>query len=177
MTEITQAVVRELVSYDRETGVFTWLARDRKWFTRVNQFKIWNGRFAGRPITRTGDCGYILVSLNGTQLKAHRLAWFYEYGVWPSGEIDHINHDRSDNRIINLRDVPRTENAKNKSVHSHNTSGTTGVGRTRGKWVAYIGTNGRHINLGVFADKESAVVARRNAEAEHGFHANHGMVA
>jgi len=63
--------------------------------------------------------GYIIIMVSGLSFVAHRVAWFINYGTWPTGVIDHINHDRSDNRIINLRDVSPTENARNKVKRGH----------------------------------------------------------
>ena len=82
--------------YDQCSGVFTW----------VNSK---NNRVAGTPDYK----GYISIGLNKKQYRAHRLAWFYCYGVWPKESIDHINGIKNDNRIANLRDVRDTENKRN----------------------------------------------------------------
>lgn len=121
--------------------------------------------------------GYRTVHYNRKRYLAHRIIWEMHNGQIPEGmEIDHINHDRLDNRIENLRLVSHAENQKNQKTHRMNTSGVTGVHwcKSRRKWVARITVNGKHINLGGFDSKDSAVSARKNAERRFGFHSNHG---
>ncbi len=92
------------------------------------------------------------------------------------GHIDHINGDRGDNRISNLRVVTSTENNRNKAINKNNTSGVTGVtwSKSRRKWIAqiHIGKIGKA--LGGFDRVEDAIAARKNAETRYGFHENHG---
>ena len=97
---------------------------------------------------------------------AHRLAWFYVYGAWPNGDLDHINGDKLDNRIANLREATRKQNMQNVRQHKHNTSGVKGVAwhSQRNKWRAYIFVDYRQIHLGLFDTKEAAAAARMNAE-------------
>lgn len=120
--------------------------------------------------------GYYVINLLGSQYRAHRLAWLYMTGEFPENDIDHINHIRYDNRFINLRSVSRVENGKNQSKQCRNTSGITGVSwsESRGKWTAYICSNGKSYGLGRFYDKFNAICARKSAERKYGFHANHG---
>jgi hypothetical protein len=102
--------------------------------------------------------GYIRISVDNKNYKAHRLAWLYVNGEWPSHEIDHINGNRSDNRIDNLRDVPRAQNIQNQvKPHSNNKTGYLGV--TKGpcnRFRAFIGVNGKNVNLGRFDTAELA---------------------
>jgi hypothetical protein len=97
------------------------------------------------------------------------------YDRWPD-ELDHINGDKGDNRIVNLREVTRAENNKNKSRYKQNSSGFTGVGwhKVTKKWAAKIRVDGRDYHLGVFASIEAAKEARAAAEKHYGFHENHG---
>lgn len=97
-------------------------------------------------------------------------------GSWPKEQIDHINHVRSDNRWINLREATNQENCKNRSISIRNKSGVVGVRWTKGKtkWAAYIHVNSKDKYLGFFFDKFEAICARKSAENKHGFHANHG---
>lgn len=106
---------------------------------------------------------------------AHRLAWFYVHEYWPD-EVDHINGDGTDNRLCNLREVSHSENMRNMRKHSSNTSGVTGVHwwRTRGCWAVRIYKNNKPIHVGYFSDFNDAVVARKNAEMQYGYHDNHG---
>jgi hypothetical protein len=97
-------------------------------------------------------------------------------GHWPNGDVDHINGDRQDNRICNLRNVTRSENCMNSSISKRNKSGVLGVcwtSRER-KWLAQIQHNGKNIHIGSFDVLEDAKAARLNKEKELGFHENHG---
>lgn len=98
------------------------------------------------------------------------------YGNWPQ-HIDHINGDRLDNRIENLREVDRAENMKNMRMPADNTSGFVGVTRHYEKWKAQITVNGKHIYLGRFDHKKDAIAARIAANRKFGFHENHGSRA
>lgn len=162
---ITQDRLRELLSYDPETGVFT--------------------RIVGRPgpNARAGDIagcdngqGYIRIYVDGKPYKAHRLAWLYKHGEFPQ-EIDHIDCDRSNNRIANLRPVTRGQNRTNCGAYKSNTSGFKGVSfnRRSQKWIAQIQKGGRKIGLGYFATPEEA--SARYASAVNEFHGEYGRVA
>lgn len=157
MEPLTAERLRQLLSYDPETGVF------RRRVTQTNRNKV--GDVAGTP----NDKGYLLIMVDGRRYLAHRLAWFYVYGEWPAGEIDHINRQRSDNRIANLRDATRSLNTQNTGMFSSNTSGKKGVSfhRASGKWQARIGLDGRLIHLGVHATKELAALAYEEARAKY----------
>lgn len=169
--------IKKLLHYDPGTGVFTWKARGESSSARPWANKIWNKRFAGKPAGRLVR-GYVVIAIDSRPHQAHRLAWIYVYGVEPVDEIDHLSHDRTDNRIENLRVVTRDQNQRNKGLFKTNTSGATGVrfDKSRGKWVALISIDSKRINLGRFLNKEDAVAARQAAETHHGFHANHGKV-
>lgn len=104
---------------------------------------------------------------------AHRVIWKMVYGHDPD-DIDHINGIRSDNRLMNLRNVTRAENLKNLSVSTRNKSGIIGVCQARGKWVAQIKINGKTTHVGTFATKTEAARARLIASQKAGYHANHG---
>lgn len=135
-----------------------------------------DGRFAGKPAGRVGGKGYREIAISGRRFQAHRLAWFLATGTWPSEEIDHINGDKADNRLANLREVSHAENGRNQPRPSNNRSGVIGVGwnATAGKWAARIKVDGWSRFLGYFDDVSGAAKARKAAELEHGFHQNHG---
>lgn len=120
--------------------------------------------------------GYRIGKILGTKCHKHRVVWALVHGEWPLGEIDHKNHDRSDNRIDNLRHVTRGENTKNLSKSRSNTSGAVGVIwlDRLGKWQARIKVNGATHCLGCYADFDEAAQARKDAEWVYGFHDNHG---
>lgn len=160
---ISLTELRHSVNYDAETGLFRW---------SKPRCKVQVGAVLGY---KRKD-GYIHMKFNGISILGHVLAWFYVSGKPPEGEIDHINHDRSDNRISNLRDVPAKENAKNRKRYANNKSGHAGVylRKDSGRYGANIQVNGRLKHLGTFANKCDAIAARRWAEDAYGYHDNHG---
>ena len=160
---ITQDNLKHVISYDSETGVFTWR-------NPLNSSLV-VGSVAGTIVKQ----GYIHIGVNGHYYKAHSLAWFYVHGVWPD-QIDHINHMRTDNRLLNLRNISQKENSKNNSRSKDNTSGVTGVKwhKRDKKWMAVISNDNKRINLGGFIDFNEAVRIRKLAEIMYGFHPNHG---
>jgi len=128
------------------------------------------GDIAGHYNTR----GYIRIKIDGVAYQAHRLAWFYHYKEQPTDTIDHINGHKADNSISNLRVVSQAENCKNRGLNDNNKSGQAGVGRKGCGWYARIETDEGRIHLGTFENIEDAIVARKLAEVEYGFHINHG---
>jgi len=156
--------LKELYSYDKDSGVFT-----------RNITVHYNAKAGDIAGTKT-KAGYLLISVDGKQYLAHRLAWLYEYGEFPDDSIDHINHDKADNRIENLREADKTENARNVLLTSANTSGCTGVCwlKDRCRWFAQIKIDGKNKFLGSFVNFSDAVDARKNAEVLYGFDENHG---
>ena len=104
------------------------------------------------------------------------MIWAHFYGEWPTDEIDHINGNRNDNRIKNLRQVSRQENSRNMAAPSSNTSGVVGVCfcNTRMMWMSYINLMGKMRHLGFFNSFNDAVAKRKAAERQFGFHKNHG---
>ena len=132
---------------------------------------------AGDIATSRHSQGYLELSVFYCKYLAHRVAWILYYGVDPGNkQIDHINHDRDDNRIENLRLVNNRENRLNNTRPKHNTSGVVGVSwnKRAGKWEAHIQENGKKSNLGLFDDKWDAICRRKSAERRLGYHPNHG---
>lgn len=124
--------------------------------------------------------GYRLIGINGVLYQAHRVAFAYHKGRWPTDQIDHINGIRDDNRIENLREVGHLENHRNKKMPTTNTSGLCGVMwiRDRCKWRADIFFSKRKpVYLGTFDNLLDAAAARKSAELKFGFHENHGRKA
>ena len=160
-------ILKEDLHYNQETGVFTWI---------VSRAGVKKGKIAGS----CNRAGYIQIRICGASYYAHRLAWLYVNGEFPADQIDHINRDKSDNRIENLRAVTTHENHKNMPIQSNNTSGFTGViwQSVNKCWRAVIKVKGRDINLGSFGGglegKMLAAAARKNAEELYGFDGNHG---
>lgn len=168
-------VVRELLDYDPQTGAFTWKERDVKFFSDDVARRKWNTRFKGKPALCTlSHNGYMYGAIFGENWSTHRIAWLHHHGEVPR-EVDHINGDRTDNRIANLREVSREENCRNSAKGSKNTSGHIGISWSKGMkaWDVRI----RKERLGHFKNFDEAVAARKAAEARLGFHPNHGRVA
>lgn len=139
--------------------------------------KKWNTRYAGtEAFTATDGRGYHYGQIYKKPYRAHRVGWLLHYGFWPKDQIDHINGDRKDNRISNLRDVSNAENSKNHCLRGDNTSGVPGVGwcSRKKKWRARIMEGGRETHVGYFDDFQMAVLMRKEAETQRGFHSNHG---
>lgn len=177
----SQRLLQTLLDYDAKTGQLRWRERPRDFCTSEAEWKRWNKRFAGSETFVSSPDGYRIVSLFGKLEKAHRVAYCHFYGVWPtwpSEQIDHINGDRSDNRISNLRLVSAAINRRNMCVSSRNTTGRVGICRVdSGKWEATIRVDGRLFHLGRFLEFEQAVSARKLAERRFDFHPNHGRMA
>lgn len=153
--QLTAERLRELLAYDPNTGVFTW---------RLGRGRVKAGYVAGAPNGK----GYLLIKIDGKNHKAHRLAWLYMHGEWPSSEIDHKDRVKTNNRIQNLRAVTRSENSQNKTLPKNNTSKFRGVywhKRDR-RWVAKIAINGKRKHLGHFDTAESASAAYLDAAAQ-----------
>lgn len=167
--DVTAAFVRECLDYDAETGVFTWRERPRSHFKTDRVWKIWNSMCNGKAAGCRAPVGYVLVGIDRRLFYAHRLAWLWTHGRWPQHNIDHINGDKGDNRLGNLREATQAENMRNTVRPSHNTSGFKGVSRHQGKYRAVIQREGRHIFIGYFDTAEEAHAAYcRAAETHHG---------
>lgn len=152
-----------LVAYDPITGQMWWKAKPNR-----------NIRI-GQPIGRANCWGHMSFGMNGKTLMVHRVAWFLYYGEWPVNQIDHINGDKQDNRISNLRDVPQRINMQNQiSAHKNNISGFLGViyrpDRPK-KWRASIKVNGKNISLGYYDTPEKAHAVYLDAKKT--FHEEH----
>ena len=153
--QLTQERLQSLLNYDPATGVFTWIGSAR------NQRPDIVGEQAGSGSGR----GYIMIQVSGTRYLAHRLAWMYVYGVMPS-MIDHVNGDRSDNRIENLRPANKSTNNVNTGLTIRNTTGAKGLMRGRGKdgaFYARIVKNGKTIHIGKFPTRDEAAHAYNKA--------------
>lgn len=142
--------LREILDYDQHTGVFTWkvmLAHRRK------------------PGTVAGNLthGYIEIGINNRSYRAHRLAWLHVYGEWPAGDIDHIDGNRVNNAIANLRDVTNQTNAQNRHEISSSKLTSQYLGVTWNSanqcWMAQIKCNGKNRYIGQYATERDAYIA------------------
>lgn len=153
---LTQARLKELLHYNPDTGVFTRLV------ATSNFIKV--GDIAGASHNR----GYICISVHSKPYLAHRLAWLYMTGQFPSKQIDHVNGVRNDNRFINLRQCTQYENDQNRVSRKNTTSKYIGVSwnNERRKWRATININGKQKHLGRFETEEEALSAYIEAKAK-----------
>lgn len=154
---LTLARLKEVLSYDSSTGEFTRLDN------------IHRPDLAGNPAGSVGSDGYCSISVDGRRYKAHRLAWFYVHGRWPSALMDHRNLRRADNRIDNLREATSAQNISNSGPRNNNVCGFKGVVLAKhvGRWKARITVNRRAIHLGYFDTPEAAHAAYVAAAQVH----------
>ena len=158
---LTQAKLKEVIEYDPNTGEFLWLGRER---------------FGSRGDSPRGTSakGYHRFQVRGKKYMAHRLAWLYVYGEWPS-QIDHINQDKKDNRIKNLREVTTSENCQNRPLRADNLTGHKGVfAYRRAKdiaWVMQISTSSTTRVKEVYDTYADAVAAYERLAKLHHTHA------
>ena len=133
----------------------------------------------GMECFTTIERGYKKTTLRGRTFYAHRVAWYLFSGRGPAFEIDHINGDRSDNRIENLRDVSHEINNRNVAKTRASSSGITGIYKVKKHscWMPQVSVGNRSISLGATPCLGIAIKRRRQAEADLGFHANHGRMA
>lgn len=158
MEELTQDVLNELLVYDMETGMFTW---------RLSR----GARSAGSVAGWVKSDGYTAITIFGRGYAQHRLAWLYVNGEWPEQHIDHINGNKKDNRISNLRDVSRSGNLQNlKKAYCSSSSGLLGVTflKQQKTWQSRIIVDGVRKFLGNFKTKEEA--HQRYLEAKRIYH-------
>ena len=153
---ITQEILKEQLTYNPETGLFTF-----------------NKKKGGMPIGSIAGYvqkdGYVCISINGVQYKAHRLAWLYIHGAFPLEQLDHINLKKDDNRITNLRPATRSQNHMNRRVYSNNKLGLKGVHLAGTKYRALIKKDGKQICLGLYKTAEEASkVFQEAARLMHG---------
>ena len=161
---LTQALLKEFLHYCPVSGDFTYVKKTGK--------KTVVGNKAGSVSKRDG---HIEIRFFGSLYRASRLAWFYMTEEWPLF-VDHEDHDELNNRWSNLRNVSQRVNNMNMPKKCTNTSGTTGVwwNAQKNRWIAEIMLDGKKTHLGSFTNKDDAIAIRKQAEADFGFHPNHG---
>jgi len=152
---LTYEKAKELFDYDKKSGLL---------FAKIKVGSIKAGRIVGN---QRGD-GALSVSIKGKTILVHRIAWLLHYKEWPQGFVRHINGDKTDNRIENLKCVmPYTDTRGVKEI-----AGISFVKKTE-RWKAIIHHNGRQHYLGEYVEKENAVLARLAAEECLGLRIEH----
>lgn len=155
---IDQMYLKTIVNYDKNTGEFT------SSVVRGGKRKVIPGQKLGSLSTK----GYVQITIDGRSYGAHRLAWLYCFGFIPKGQIDHINGNRSDNRIENLRECSQSENNENLSNDSDRSSSCiVGVcyAPSRNRWIAYVKKNGKQV-MRICMTKEDAIEKRKQLKRE-----------
>lgn len=153
--------LRQLISYDPETGQLTWLERPLRFCKSDSEQRRWNSRCANKEAKTTkNESGYLRLKLFDVVYKAHRVCWALYHGKWLDEGlfIDHINNDPSDNRICNLRAATSSQNSKNQRKIKRKTSSLKGVfwSRKEGAWRSRLIHEGKSYNLGLFSDEQLA---------------------
>ena len=162
MNPISQTRLKEILDYNPITGIFTW---KEKIADKVN---------VGARAGSLRSDGYRLIRLFGKKYREHQLAFLYMLGYFPP-QVDHIDHNQSNNSWINLEESSYEKNGKNHPKTRRNVTGVVGVSqRPDGKYVARIYVNKKHIFLGSFDSLSDAAKAREEANIKYGFHTNHG---
>jgi hypothetical protein len=158
------AKLKEVLNYHPTTGDFAW--------------KITSGKSRkGSPAGYISKRGYVQIGLEGKIYLAHRLAWFYVTGVWPTKNVDHIDGNPTNNAIENLRLASQSENIRNSRLSKSNTSGHKGVcwDSKHGRWLAYLKLNYKHVLFKLYDSFDDAVAAVDSARQKyHGQFANYG---
>jgi len=151
---ITQGFLKSHFLYYPDTGIFK----------RLKPTRGRSGR-TGSTVGTIDSRGYNRITIQGRKYSAHRLAWLYTHGVWPS-EIDHIDRNPSNNVLTNLREVTSSVNCHNRGLASDNTSGTKGVTWHKNNkcWEVRLMLEGKRQCLGCFKDKDEAIKIRKDAE-------------
>lgn len=162
---VTQSELKELFTYDPETGNLHWIKSPRPQTP------------AGAVAGSTHVTGYIKIRINRVAYQGHRLIWLFNYGSLP-GVIDHVDGDPLNNRLSNLRESSRLTNMFNAKKRKDNTSGVKGVSwdKRSGKWAARLSILGKPKHVGYFGSLEQARQAMEKFRAErHGEFTNHGI--
>lgn len=160
---LTKDRLCELLHFNPDEGRFYWKAKVR-------------GIKPGQQAGSFDAYGYGQVRINRAIYKEHHLVWLWMTGTLPSKQIDHINHDRRDNRPENLREADNVENHKNRPIQNNNKTGFVGVSIDKhGGYVSYITLVGKKIHLGRFKTLSEAIRVRKEANSKYGFHENHGV--
>lgn len=151
------SLVRDLVRYDQFSGKLYWVK------------DICRKAKMGQECGIERPDGYRRMKIKGKSFYCHRVAWAVHYGSFCENEIDHVNGDRSDNRIVNLRECTKKQNQENARPGVNNSSGVAGVGYDcrAGKWRARITVDGRRKSLGNYDSLSDAISARNNAKLIH----------
>ena len=162
----SQALVRQLLHYDPESGIFTRRPRPRDMFPDDRAFNHWNATYRERPPGSLNWFGYLMIYLPGSTYRAHRLAWLYVHGEPVPDVIDHADGNPLNNRISNLRAATFAGNRANSILSSRNTTGFKGLKATKqGRFRAILCSRKKKQHLGTYDTAEEAAAVYRTAAA------------
>lgn len=161
-SDLSADYVRSILDYSRHTGEF-------RWRERADAPPEWNSCFAGKIAGTINQIGYRQIAINSKRYLGHRLAWLVVTGEWPNGMLDHRDMNRANNRFENLRLATKAQNMQNREAPRHNTSGHKGVywDKSKNRWLAAIGFDGKLNFIGRFRRKEDAIAAYEQAAKRH----------
>lgn len=151
------ALAKDHLSYNPDTGLLTWIKRQHGRKVTIEP---------GTIVSWVRPDGYLQLTLRSRKLLAHRVAWAIHYGAWPKKHLDHINRNKTDNRIINLRRATQAENCHNTRTRSE--TGVLGVYLRKTRYYAHIGHKGKQYYIGSFATVDEAAQARKQKAIELG---------
>lgn len=174
---ISADTLRLLLRYEAATGKLFWKPRTLDLCISAKAMNVFNTQFAGKEaFTADNGDGYLCGHMRGKTMKAHRVIWAIVHGVWPKDQIDHINGNRRDNRIDNLRETSNAQNQWNRKPKRGCKSRYKGVSyiRKSGKWQARIVVNGQRKSLGHFGSEQDA--RKAYAAASLKYHGEYGRV-
>lgn len=155
--DLTQEFLKSILEYDQETGEFFWIKPKRSWVA------------AGVKAGSIEAKGYVVININRGLYKAHRLAWLYVYGEWPKNQLDHIDRNKQNNKISNLREATNSQNQQNtpkyktKALVRSKYKGVSLHNKTK-KWQAEIQIEKKRFYLGLFSCEEDAAMAYLEAK-------------
>jgi len=143
--------ITSVLNYDKNSGEFTWIKTKSR---------------AARVGDKAGSIdkdGYLIIKVDGKSYRAQRLAWFYVYKCFPKLSIDHINNNKLDNSIANLREATQSQQNHNRPVLKRNMLGVKGVRKHGNKYQALICKDGKQVILGAFKTIKDASIAYTTA--------------
>jgi hypothetical protein len=165
---VTQQELAERLSYDPITGQLTWISKG-------NSKKVVVGSRAGSVSLH----GHRVINLNGYIYPEHHIVWRLHLGIWPSGFLDHDNHNEQDNRLVNLVDVTQAVNNRNQSKRIDNSTGHVGIWinkqNAKKKFMSEVTFESKRVHLKAHYTLEDAIEARKVILRQYGFNPNHGI--